>query len=263
MIKLNANLSMMFTEVEFMERFKQAANAGFKGVEYLFPYAFAMDQIHQQLLDHQLQQVLFNLPAGDWESGERGIASHPDRVSEFREGVDLAIEYATGLGCKQCNALAGIVSDAGKTEVATETFIENLKFAAPRMEEAGIKLLIEAINTRDIPGFYLNNTAQVLSILNEVNCDNLYYQYDIYHMQIMEGDLAITMEKNLDKIAHMQLADNPGRHEPGTGEINYSFLFQHLESIGYQGWIGCEYLPRETTEKGLSWMQEHGIVAGN
>lgn len=259
MIRLNANLTMLFNEVDFLDRFEQAARAGFKGVEYLFPYDFKVQDIHQRLLDNQLQQVLFNLPAGNWPEGDRGIACQPRRINEFREGVDRAIEYAQGLGCKQCNALAGLVPGNCTPEEAGETFIENLRFAAPKLQDAGIKLLIEAINTRDIPGFFLSNSKQAVSVLDAVGSDNLYYQYDIYHMQIMEGDLAMTIEKYLPRIAHMQLADNPGRHEPGSGEINYRFLFQHLERIGYQGWIGCEYMPAGDTVEGLIWRDRLGL----
>lgn len=260
MPKLNANLSMLFTEYDFLDRFEAAAKAGFRGVEYLFPYAFDAADIAERLKANNLEQVLFNLPAGDWDAGERGIACHPDRVEEFRAGVDTAIEYAKQLGCGQCNALAGIVPEGVSQEQARQTFVENLRYAAPRLADAGIKLLAEAINTRDIPGFFLNNTAQALSILDEVGSDNLFYQYDIYHMQIMEGDLAPTIEANLNRIAHIQLADNPGRHEPGTGEINYHFMFDFLDRIGYSGWVGCEYKPATTTEEGLGWLKTHNQI---
>jgi len=260
MPKLNANLSMLFTEYDFLDRFEAAAKAGFRGVEYLFPYAFDAAEIAERLKTNNLEQVLFNLPAGDWEAGDRGIACHPDRVEEFRAGVDIAIEYAKVLGCGQCNALAGIVPEGVSQEQARQTFVENLRYAAQRLKEAGITLLAEAINTRDIPGFFLNNTAQALTILDEVGSDNLFYQYDIYHMQIMEGDLAPTIEASLDRIAHIQLADNPGRHEPGTGEINYHFMFDFLDRIGYSGWIGCEYKPATTTEEGLDWLKTHNQI---
>jgi hydroxypyruvate isomerase len=247
---------MLFNEFEFLERFELASLAGFKGVEYLFPYEHSLTELRRLLKQHHLQQVLFNLPAGNWGAGERGIACHPDRVTEFQEGVDLAIEYAIGLDCKQCNVLAGIIPQDSSLSEATSTFIQNLKYAAPRMQDAGIKLLIEAINTRDIPGFYLTGSDQTISILDEVGSENLFFQYDIYHMQIMEGDLAMTMQKHLPRIAHLQLADNPGRHEPGTGEINYPFLFDHLRRIGYDGWIGCEYKPQGATTEGLSWLED-------
>lgn len=260
MPKLNANLSMLFNEVDFLDRFEAAAKAGFIGVEYLFPYDFDAKEIKQRLTANGLTQVLFNLPAGDWDAGERGIACHPDRVEEFRQGVDLAIEYAQILGCLQCNVLAGVVPKGVSEEEAQLTFIENLKYAAPRLEKAGIKCLIEAINTRDIPGFFLNNTKQTMEIIDLVGSSNLFYQYDIYHMQIMEGDLAPTIKANLAKIAHVQLADNPGRNEPGTGEINYHYLFKFLDEIDYKGWVGCEYKPKTTTGEGLSWLKLHNVI---
>ena len=252
-----ANLTMMFNEVEFTDRFEAAAEAGFKGVEYLFPYDYDKDELAGLLANHGLTQVLHNLPAGDWDAGERGVACHPDRVSEFRDGVGRAIEYAAALGCAQVNCLAGIVPRSVSASRAHETFVENLKFAAPALEEAGIRLLIEPINTIDIPGFFLTRTYQARSIISEVASDNLFIQHDIYHMQIMEGDLARTIEQNLDAIAHFQLADNPGRHEPGSGEINYPFLFDLVDKSGYDGWIGCEYVPATTTQEGLGWIRNH------
>jgi len=254
MTKFAANLSMLFTELDFLDRFEAAAKAGFDGVEYLFPYDFPAADIKARLDANGLTQVLHNLPAGDWGAGERGIACHPDRVEEFRAGVDTAIEYATALGCRQVNCLAGIVPPGVSHEQAHQTLVANLRYAAERMQAAGILLIAEPINTRDIPGFFLNRTEQALALFDEVGSDNLKLQYDIYHMQIMEGDLAPTLEKHLSRIAHVQLADNPGRHEPGTGEINYPFLFDHLERLGYGGWIGCEYKPAASTEEGLGWL---------
>ncbi|SEK99970.1 hydroxypyruvate isomerase [Halomonas daqiaonensis] len=255
MAKFAANLSMLFTEVDFLDRFQAAAEAGFKGVEYLFPYDFEAAEIRQRLDDNGLIQVLFNLPAGDWGAGERGIACHPDRIEEFRAGVDRAIEYARVLGNTQVNCLAGIQPEGVSDVEARKTLVENLRFAAEKLEAADILLIAEPINTRDIPGFFLNRTEQALALFDEVGSRNLKLQYDIYHMQIMEGDLAPTIEKHLDRIAHVQLADNPGRHEPGTGEINYPFLFAHLDRLGYQGWIGCEYKPRAGTREGLGWLK--------
>ena len=260
MPRFAANLSMLFTEVDFLDRFAAAAEAGFSGVEYLFPYDFSAEEIKARLDANRLEQVLFNLPAGDWAKGERGIACHPDRVEEFRAGVDQAIAYAQVLGNKQINCLAGMRPQGADCASVEQTFVDNLKFAADKLAAAGIKLVMEAINTRDIPGFYLNNTKQALAIRDKVGSDNLYLQYDIYHMQIMEGDLARTLEGNLAAINHVQLADNPGRNEPGTGEINYRFLFEHLERIGYQGWIGCEYKPATTTAAGLGWMKAHNAI---
>ena len=254
MPKFAANLSMLFTEVDFLDRFKAAADAGFEGVEYLFPYDFEAAEIKKRLDDNKLTQVLHNLPAGDWGAGERGIACHPGRVDEFREGVDKAIEYATILGCRQVNCLTGIKPDSVSDEEAHKTVVENLRFAADKLKQAGILLVAEPVNTRDIPGFFLNRTEQAIALFDEVGSDNLKLQYDIYHMQIMEGDLAPTIEKHFDRIAHVQLADNPGRHEPGTGEINYPFLFGHLDRLGYDGWIGCEYKPAGGTQEGLGWL---------
>ena len=254
MPKFAANLSMLFTEVDFLDRFAAAARTGFKGVEYLFPYDHPAEEIRRRLEDNGLEQVLFNLPAGDWAAGERGIACHPDRVEEFREGVERAIAYASVLGNTQVNCLAGIQPEGVSDAEARQTLIENLRYAAGKLSAAGILLIAEPINTRDIPGFFLNRTEQALAIFDEVGSDNLKLQYDIYHMQIMEGDLAPTIEKHLDRIAHVQIADNPGRHEPGTGEIHYPFLFAHLDRLGYQGWVGAEYKPAGRTEEGLGWL---------
>ncbi|OGT14315.1 MAG: hydroxypyruvate isomerase [Gallionellales bacterium RIFCSPLOWO2_12_FULL_59_22] len=255
MPKFSANLSMLFTEHAFLDRFEPAAKAGFKAVEFLFPYAFSAADIKARLDSHGLQLVLHNLPAGDWEAGERGIACHPDRVEEFRSGVVKAITYAKALGVGQLNCLAG-KAPAGVGDAALrQTFVANLRHAAGEFKKAGLNLLIEPINTFDIPGFYLNRTAQALDILDEVGADNAFVQYDIYHAQRMEGELAGTLQTCLPRIGHIQLADNPGRHEPGTGEINYAFLFAHLDRLGYGGWIGCEYKPAGTTEAGLGWRQ--------
>lgn len=251
-----ANLSMLFTEVDFLDRFQAAANAGFRGVEYLFPYAYPAQDIRERLDAHGLTQVLHNLPAGDWAAGERGIACLPDRVDEFRAGVERAIEYAGTLGCRQVNCLAGIKPEHVSDFDAHRTLVDNLRFAADALAKAGILLLAEPINTRDIPGFFLNRTDQALAIFDEVGSDNLKLQYDIYHMQIMEGDIATTLARHQDRIAHVQLADNPGRHEPGTGELNYPFLFAHLDRLGYTGWIGCEYKPAAGTAEGLGWLEQ-------
>ena len=255
MPRFAANLSMLFTEQSFLDRFALAAKAGFEAVEFLFPYAFSAQDIKQRLDTHGLKLVLHNLPAGDWDAGERGIACHPDRVDEFREGVNRAVEYAIALGVPQLNCLAGKAPSGVDDAILRKTFVANLKFSAAALKQAGLKQLIEPINTYDIPGFYLNRTAQALSILDEVGADNAFVQYDIYHAQRMEGELAATLSKHLARIGHIQLADNPGRNEPGTGEVNFPFLFAHLERIGYRGWIGCEYKPATSTEAGLDWRQ--------
>ena len=255
MPRFAANLTMLFNEVPFLDRFERAAKAGFDSVEFLFPYAYKVEEIKQRLNDNGLTLILHNLPAGDWDAGERGIACHPDRVEEFKAGVAGAIEYALALGVKQLNCLAGKVPAGVSEAQARETFVSNLTFAAAALKAAGLKLLIEPINTFDIPGFFLNRTAQAAGILAEVGADNLFIQYDIYHAQRMEGELAATVQRYLPLIGHIQLADNPGRNEPGTGEINYPFLFEYLDRIQYSGWIGCEYKPATTTEAGLAWLQ--------
>jgi hydroxypyruvate isomerase len=251
-----ANLSMLFTERPFLDRFEAAARAGFEAVEFLFPYAFEVQDIRARLDAHGLKLVLHNLPAGNWEAGERGIACHPDRVDEFRAGVQRAIAYAQALGVDQLNCLAGKAPPDVPDARLRETLVGNLRFAAAALKAAGLRLLIEPINSFDIPGFYVNRTAQALDILDEVGADNAFVQYDIYHAQRMEGELAATLEKHLARIGHVQLADNPGRNEPGTGEIHYPFLFAHLDRIGYRGWVGCEYKPATTTEAGLHWRKQ-------
>ena len=259
MTKLAANLTMLFTEHAFLERFEAAAQAGFRGVEFLFPYAFPVEQIADKLSRYRLELVLHNLPAGNWEAGERGIACHPDRVGEFREGVDEAIRYAQVLGVKQLNCLVGIVPAGVSQQAAHQTLVSNLKFAADKLKAEGIRLLIEPINTFDIPGFFLSHTKQAVDIIKQTGSDNLFVQYDIYHMQRMEGELTNTIKANLPLIKHVQLADNPGRFEPGTGEINYRYLLVQLDALGYDGWIGCEYKPKAGTVEGLGWRAAHGV----
>jgi len=253
MPRFAANLTMLFGEMPFLDRFAAAKAAGFTGVEYLFPYEFEKADLREQLDEHGLTQVLHNLPAGNWASGERGIAILPDRIDEFRDGVGRAIDYARALDCRQLNCLVGIAPrDADPFEL-NDTLIDNLRFAADALAKERIRLLVEPINTLDIPGFFVNRTEQAVQLIADVRSSNLFVQYDIYHMQVMEGDIARSLQKHLARIAHVQLADNPGRNEPGTGEINYPFLFRHLDSIGYRGWIGCEYKPRTTTVDGLGW----------
>ncbi len=256
-----ANLTMLYNEVDFLDRFAAAAKDGFVGVEFLFPYAYPKDELAARLKEHKLTQALHNLPAGDWAGGERGIACHPDRVEEFRAGVAKGIEYATALGCKQLNCLAGKAPDGVPEAELRRTFVENLRYAAPELAKAGIKLLAEPVNNRDIPGFYLNRSAQAISIMDEVGSDNLYLQYDFYHTQIMEGDLTTTFRRLKNRIAHVQIADNPGRNEPGTGEINYPFIFGMLDAEGYAGWIGCEYKPAAATTAGLGWFAPYARSA--
>ena len=255
MPRLAANLTMLFTEFPFLDRFERAARAGFKGVEFLFPYPFQPKDIRARLDQFGLQLVLHNLPAGNWDAGERGIACLPDRTAEFREGVERAIDYAQALGVKQLNCLVGKTPDGVCEDKVYATLTENLYHASQRLKEAGIKLLVEPINRHDIPGFHLHRTDQALALIDEVGGGNLFLQYDIYHAQRTEGELAETLRWHLPRIAHVQVADNPGRNEPGTGEINFPFLFGHLDRLGYAGWIGCEYKPAATTELGLGWIR--------
>jgi hydroxypyruvate isomerase len=265
MPRFDANLTMLFNELDFLDRFEAASEAGFEGVEYLFPYAYPKHQLAELLQRHGLMQVLHNLPAGDWVRGERGIACLPDRVGEFQEGVGKAIDYAKALGCPQLNCLAGIAPAHVDPARCRATLTRNLRFAAQQLALAGIRLLVEPCNTRDIPGFFLNRSQQALDLIDEVERGNVALQYDVYHMQVMEGDLVPTIQRNLARIGHLQIADNPGRNEPGTGEINYAFLFKSIDRLGYRGWVGCEYKPARTTREGLgwaqSWLQTQGVAA--
>jgi len=257
MPRFAANLTMLFGEVPFEDRFAAAARAGFAAVEYLFPYPYAADDLAERLAANGLEQVLFNLPAGDWDAGERGIACLPGRTAEFQDGAGRAIEYAKVLRCPRVNCLAGVPPVGADPDACARTFEDNLRFAATALTAENLHLLIEPINTRDIPGFYLHGTGQAMAVIEAVGAPSLGLQYDVYHMQVMEGDLAQTIERLLPHIGHMQIADTPGRHEPGTGEINYDFLFSFLDRIGYDGWIGCEYKPATTTEDDLGWFDPY------
>ena len=256
MPRFAANLSMLFAELPFLDRFAAAAQAGFGGVEYLFPYTFDRARLVDLLGENRLTQALFNLPAGDWAAGDRGIACLPERRNEFQDGVGLALEFAAALNCRQLNCLAGIPTAGVGPELARQTLVENLKFAAAALARQNVRLLMEPLNTRDVPGFFVNRSRDALAIMDDVGSPNLWLQFDIYHMQVMEGDLATSIGKSIKRISHFQIADNPGRHEPGTGEINYPFLFSFIDRLGYEGWIGCEYKPATTTEAGLRWFAD-------
>jgi hydroxypyruvate isomerase len=257
MPRFAANLSMLFTEAPFLERFKAAAQAGFSAVEFMFPYEFSKSDIAAALKDNGLELALHNLPAGNWARGERGIACHPDRVADFRAGVDQAIDYASALNCPQVNCLAGVLPSGVAPDAARGVLIENLRYAAEKLERAKIGLVLEPVNSRNIPGFFVDRPSLGFSIVAAAGSKNLKVQYDIFHAQVMEGDLANTIEREFARIGHIQIADNPGRHEPGTGEINFPFLFQRIDELGYAGWIGCEYNPRTTTVEGLSWLRPY------
>jgi hydroxypyruvate isomerase len=256
-LQFSANLTMLFNEVGFLDRFEMASRAGFKGVEFMFPYEFDKDPISEKLDKYGLEVVLHNIPAGNWAGGERGIACLPDRVGEFQSNVGRAIEYAKALKCPRLNCMAGLGPQGVPSEKVRQTFINNLRFAGAALAKENIRLLIEPINTTDMPGFYLNHTQQALEMMLEINHPNIWLQYDIYHMQIMEGNLINTIRSNIGKIGHMQIADNPGRHEPGTGEINFPNVFRSISETGYTGWIGCEYKPLKGTEEGLTWVKPY------
>lgn len=258
MPRFAANLTMLFTELPFLDRFGAAAQAGFKAVEFLFPYDYPAAEIRTRLDTHGLQLVLHNLPAGDWAKGERGIACLPGREAEFRAGVLQAVSYARAFGCPQLNCLVGLTPAGIDSAQIHQTLLANLRFAARELERAGLTLLVEAINTKDIPGFHLHRTAQVLALLDELGALNARVQFDIYHMHIMEGNVAQALASHLPRIAHLQLADSPGRHEPGTGEIDFGSLLPLIDRLGYGGWIGCEYRPKAGTVAGLGWLQSFG-----
>lgn len=255
MPRFAANLSTMFTEVPFLERFGRAAAAGFEAVEFLFPYEHPPEAIAAELERHGLVQALFNLPPGDFARGERGIASLPGREAEFQEGVETALRYARATGCKTLHAMAGLLPGDADRARHEEIYASNLRHAARRCAETGITLVIEPINTRDIPAYLLNYQAQARRIIERVGEPNLKLQLDLYHCQIMEGDLARHIEAYADITAHVQIAGVPERHEPDVGEINYPYLFEILDRVGCAGWVGCEYRPRGRTEDGLGWFR--------
>jgi hydroxypyruvate isomerase len=256
MLRFAANLSMLFTEAPFLDRFALAARAGFAAVECQFPYAAPAAEIRARMDDHGLAMVLHNLPAGDWAAGDRGLACLPQRGAEFRAGVPRAIAYAHALGVTQLNCLAGIAPTDADVDTLRRTLVDNLRFTARAFAAEGLRLLVEPINTFDMPGFFVNRTPQAVALLDDVGEPNVFVQYDAYHAQRMEGELAATLATYLPRIAHVQVADHPGRHEPGTGEIGFAVLFAELERLGYDGWIGCEYRPAGRTAAGLAWLPQ-------
>ena len=257
MLNFAANVSYIFTEFDIADRFKAAARNGFSAVEFLFPYEFEQNWFIDQLGANDLRLILMNLPSGNWDQGERGIACLPDRVAEFRDGVGLAVDYAKALGCPMINCIAGRRAPGFSEESMRQTLVENLRFAAKALSESGIRLVVEPLNAWDHPGLFLTNTKETISVLDEADAD-IGYQYDFYHMQRMEGDLAETIRRHIDRIAYIQIADSPDRHEPGTGEVNFHFMLPYIESLGYDGWIGCEYRPLAGTEEGLAWIDRFG-----
>jgi|SRR5688572_16632386 len=254
MPKLAANLSMLFPELEFLERFAAAAKAGFRYVEYQFPYQWKSEDVARAAADAGVAVVLHNLPAGDFAKAERGIACLPGREQDFRDSLEKAIAYAKAVDCPRLNCLAGLAPAAREH---FDVLVQNVRFAARRLGAAGLQLMLEPINTRTVPGFFLSRSAQAIDVLNAAGEGNAFLQYDVFHMQIMEGDLAQSLARLLPRIGHVQVADVPERHEPGSGEINFAFLLRHLDAIGYSGWVGCEYNPRGDTVEGLTWARPY------
>jgi len=261
MLNFSANLSMLFTELPFLDRFAAARAAGFGSIEFLFPYEYEVQHLAGLLTANRLKLVLFNLPAGDWDQGDRGIAANPNRVEEFRAGVEKALDYACILGVSQLNCLAGKMLPGVSENEQWNTLKENLQFASDVLAKREVKLLVEFINRRDIPGFFLHRTAQTVRLLDEVDRPNIFLQYDLYHAQREEGELTATIRAHFDRIAHIQIADNPGRHQPGTGEINFPYIFDQLEALNYQRHIGLEYLPAPDTLSSLAWLTPYGLKA--
>jgi 2-dehydrotetronate isomerase len=257
--KFAANLSFMFQDLGFLERFEAAASAGFKAVEFLFPYDHPPKTVAERLQRNNLTLALFNTVAGDWGGGERGLAALPGREQEFRDGVDTAIRYATAARCPLIHTMAGLWPEGRDKEAGERVYIDNLRWAADRAASAGLTAVIEPINTRDIPGYFLNYTGQAMQVIERVGRTNLQLQLDLYHVQIMEGDLAPKIRALAGRYPHVQIAGTPGRNEPDVGEINYPFLFDLFDEIGYRGWIGCEYRPKGDTVARLGWAKKYGI----
>jgi hydroxypyruvate isomerase len=255
MPKFAANVSMMFNEVSLLDRFSKAARAGFRGVEILFPYEFSPDDIVQQLKSNQLQNVLFNMPPGNWPEGDRGLAAVPGREGEFRKSVATAISYAKTLGTPCIHMMAGIPPSGADRARCRHLYVENLRYAARQFGALGRTVVIEPINTRDVPGYFLNTQAEAHAIREAAGEPNVKVQMDLYHAQITEGDLTVKIRKYLPNVGHIQIASVPGRNEPDDGEVNYRYLFGLLDELGYQGWVGCEYRPKGVTEDGLGWLK--------
>lgn len=255
MPKFAANLTLMYNELDFLDRFAVAARDGFKGVEFLFPYSFRADEIRMRLNDSGLTQVLFNCPPGDWVAGERGIASLPGREDEFRRSIDLALEYSRALGSTRLHVMAGLIQPEQDRARHRDVYLRNLSFAAREAANQGVTVLVEPINQRDMPGYFLNRQDEAQTICKEIGAQNLKVQFDVYHCQIVEGDVAMKMRRDIAGIGHFQIAGVPERHEPDIGELNYPYLFDLMDALGYDGWVGCEYRPKRGTSEGLGWLK--------
>jgi hydroxypyruvate isomerase len=259
MLRFDANLTTMYSKLPLLEAMAAAQADGFEAIECRSPFSEPKEKVADALADLGLKLVQFNCPMGDFSAGERGIACLPGREGDFRASIALTIEYAQALGCGQVNCIAGLTPAGANYDHIEAVLVENLKYAAPRLADAGVKLQIEAVNPLDNPGTFLTTTDQFERIYDRVGSDNLYLQYDFYHMQVVQGDLVRTYERLKDRINHVQVADNPGRHEPGTGEINYPFIFSELDRLGYTGWVGCEYVPAKTAAAGLGWLSQYRL----
>ena len=266
MPRFAANLSMLYPEHDFLDRFAAAAADGFEAVEYLFPYAYDRAALAQRLADNGLQQVLFNAPPGNWDAGERGVACLPGREDEFRRNFEQALSYAEALKCPRIHVMAGLAPSGADRVRLTSTYESNLAWAAKQAASAGRDVLIEPINTRDIPGFFLNRQDEAHRVVQAVGATNLKVQFDLYHCQIVEGDVAMKIRQYLPtgRVGHIQIAGVPQRHEPDLGELHHPYLFQVIDEVsaecGWQGWIGCEYRPRAGTSAGLGWFQQFKSV---
>ena len=264
MPRFAANLSMMYTEHSFLDRFSAAAKDGFEGVEFLFPYDFPAETIAGLLRQHGLSQVLFNAPPGDWKAGERGISALPGREAEFREGFQLALEYAAALQCPRIHCMAGLVPAGAERARMRATYLENLAWASDQAAPAAVDVLIEPIAHRNIPNFFINFQEEAHQVLAEAGRPNLKVQMDLFHCQVAEGDLATRIRKYIaepSRVGHIQIAGVPDRHEPDTGEVRYEYLFDLIDELGYQGWIGCEYAPAAATSAGLGWFRKKQTAA--
>lgn len=260
MPRFAANLSMMFQETPFLERFDAAARAGFTGVEFLFPYDFTPEEVATAARDAGVAVALFNLPPGDWSKSERGLAALPGREADFAAALDKAAAYAEVIGCKRLHCMAGIPGGDADPAACRATYVSNLKRAAARLAPMGVDALIEPINTRDIPGYFINRQQDAHDVVAAVGAANLKVQMDFYHVQIVEGDVAMRFRKHFDGVGHIQIAGVPERHEPDVGEVNYPYLFPLLDELGYGGWVGCEYRPAGATLDGLKrWGAPYGL----
>ncbi len=265
MPRFAANLSTLYSEHPFLDRFAAASADGFEAVEYLFPYAYDSGELRRRLDEHGLRQVLFNAPPGDWDGGERGIAALPGREAEVREGIDRALAYAAALGSPRIHLMAGLVPAGVERSACRDTYVANLAYAAGQAASAAVDILIEPINTRDMPGYFLNRQADAHAVVEEVGAPNLKVQLDLYHCQIVEGDLTATLRRDLPtgRVGHLQIAGVPDRHEPDRGELNLRHLLAVVDELGFAGWIGCEYFPKGGTSEGLGWLNDFRAASLN